>query len=228
MNWGLYTALSQTLLKLTSPGVPDIYQGQELWDFSLVDPDNRRPVDFARRREMLAKLRESLAADDGSLLTLARRLVENPRDSQFKLFVTWRILQLQRQYTDLFQKGKYIPLEVQGSRAMHICAFAREYQPVQDSNKQIAIIIAPAFACQIDASAGNRRAASAAFGFRRLGRYADYARRFGVIASEKFVYGSGLHDSGFAYSGGKAFSDFPRGIADKVAVIKYPFQAAGH
>ena len=58
VNWGLYSALSQTLLKLTSPGVPDIYQGQELWDFSLVDPDNRRPVDFARRREMLAQLRE--------------------------------------------------------------------------------------------------------------------------------------------------------------------------
>ena len=62
VNWGLYTALSQTLLKLTSPGVPDIYQGQELWDFSLVDPDNRRPVDFAYRKEMLAKLRENLSA----------------------------------------------------------------------------------------------------------------------------------------------------------------------
>ena len=51
VNWGLYSALSQTVLKLTSPGVPDIYQGQELWDFSLVDPDNRRPVDYAQRRE---------------------------------------------------------------------------------------------------------------------------------------------------------------------------------
>ena len=149
VNWGLFTALSQTLLKLTSPGVPDIYQGQELWDFSLVDPDNRRPVDFAHRKEMLAKLRESLSADDGSLLALARRLVENPRDPQLKLFVTWRILQLRRQYAELFQNGKYIPLEVQGSRAMHVCAFAREYQSVQDSSRQIAIVIAPRLIAQL-------------------------------------------------------------------------------
>jgi (1->4)-alpha-D-glucan 1-alpha-D-glucosylmutase len=149
VNWGLFSALSQTLLKLTSPGVPDIYQGQELWEFSLVDPDNRRPVDFAHRKEMLAKLRDNLSVDDGSLLALARRLVENPRDCQLKLFVTWRILQLRRQNVDLFQKGKYIPLEVQGSRAIHVCAFAREYQPVQDSNKQIVIIIAPRLIAQL-------------------------------------------------------------------------------
>jgi (1->4)-alpha-D-glucan 1-alpha-D-glucosylmutase len=149
VNWGLFSALSQTLLKLTSPGVPDIYQGQELWDFSLVDPDNRRPVDFAHRKEMLAKLRESLAADDGSLLALARRLVENPHDPQLKLFVTWQILQLRRRYADLFQKGKYIPLEVQGSRAMHVCAFAREYTSPLDSPRQIAIAIAPRLIAQL-------------------------------------------------------------------------------
>ena len=68
VNWGLYSALSQTLLKLTSPGVPDIYQGQELWDFSLVDPDNRRPVDFAQRRKMLARLRKDVGRNDRSLL----------------------------------------------------------------------------------------------------------------------------------------------------------------
>ena len=70
VDWGLYGALSQTLLKLTSPGVPDIYQGQELWDFSLVDPDNRRPVDFARRRKMLARLRKDIGR--GATVVAAR------------------------------------------------------------------------------------------------------------------------------------------------------------
>jgi (1->4)-alpha-D-glucan 1-alpha-D-glucosylmutase len=155
VNWGLFTALSQTVLKLTSPGVPDIYQGQELWDFSLVDPDNRRPVDFALRRQMLAKLREDLSADTETLPTLSRRLAENPRDPVLKLFVTWRILHLRRQYAELFQKGKYIPLEVQGSRATHVCAFAREYSSPLGSLRQVAIVIAPRLLAQLTPLAEN-------------------------------------------------------------------------
>ena len=83
--WGLYTALGQVVLKLASPGVPDIYQGQELWDFSLVDPDNRRPVDFARRQEMLAGMEAKLAAGGGSRFALARRLAHQVHDPRIKL-----------------------------------------------------------------------------------------------------------------------------------------------
>jgi (1->4)-alpha-D-glucan 1-alpha-D-glucosylmutase len=149
VNWGLFTALSQTLLKLTSPGVPDIYQGQELWDFSLVDPDNRRPVDFARRRDMLARLRAIIAAGDPALAALARQLAQNPRDPRLKLFVTWRVLQFRRRHAELFQLGDYIPLDVQGPRARHVCAFARVCGSPLGAGPKIAIVIVPRLIAQL-------------------------------------------------------------------------------
>ncbi len=125
VRWGLYSALSQLLLKLTSPGVPDVYQGQELWDFRLVDPDNRRPVDFARCRAMLAELaRESEGGADAAL-ALARRLAADPGDPKIKLLLTWKTLQFRRRRADLFALGEYLPLEAHGARAKHVCAFAR-------------------------------------------------------------------------------------------------------
>ena len=143
VDWGLYTALSQLLLKLTSPGVPDIYQGQEVWDFSLVDPDNRRPVDFAQRRRMLARLGKDVGRNDRSLLALARQLALNPRDPRLKLFVTWRVLQFRRRHAGLFRLGEYMPLEVNGTRAKHACAFARKWPSPSGSGEEIALVIAP-------------------------------------------------------------------------------------
>ncbi len=143
LHWGLYTALSQTLLKLTSPGVPDIYQGQELWDFSLVDPDNRRPVDFARRQEMLSSLQTELAAGDEALLGLARRLAGNPCDDRLKLFVTWRALQWRRQHASLVRRGRYVPLAVEGEHAAHVCAFAWVSATAADQPDDFAMVVAP-------------------------------------------------------------------------------------
>lgn len=145
---GLYSALSQTLLKLTSPGVPDIYQGQELWDFSLVDPDNRRAVDFAQRRKMLAKLQKAVGRDDRSLLSLARQLAQAPRDPRLKLFVTWRVLQFRRHHPDVFGLGDYIPLEVSGPQATHVCAFARACPSPMGAEQKTAIVIAPRLLAQ--------------------------------------------------------------------------------
>ena len=141
--WGLYTALSQLFLKLTAPGVPDIYQGQELWDFSLVDPDNRRPVDFALRRKMLARLGKDAGRNDRSLLALARQLVQDPRDPRLKLFVTWRALQFRRRHAGLFRLGDYIPLAVSGPQARHVCAFARTCPSAAGAGPELAIVIAP-------------------------------------------------------------------------------------
>ncbi len=152
VNWGLYGALSQVLLKLTSPGVPDIYQGQELWDFSLVDPDNRRPVDFAQRRKMLARLCKDVGRNDRSLLALARQLAQDPRDPRLKLLVTWRVLQYRRQHADLFLLGDYIPLDVIGPRAKHVCAFARQHASSPGSPREIAIVIAPCLIAQLTPS----------------------------------------------------------------------------
>src|SRR5205807_7876976 len=92
-HWGLLNGLSQTLLRLAAPGVPDTYQGTELWDFSLVDPDNRRPVDYARRREMLADLKGRVAPAGEDRRQLARQLVAAKEDGRVKLYVTHLALQ---------------------------------------------------------------------------------------------------------------------------------------
>ncbi|HVW70390.1 MAG TPA: malto-oligosyltrehalose synthase [Steroidobacteraceae bacterium] len=115
---GLLNGLSQTLCKLTAPGVPDIYQGNESWDFSLVDPDNRRPVDYDRRRRLLAQLRELPPAR-------VRDLVATSSDGRAKLYLTWKVLQFRRQHEELFRCGEYLPLQVSGEHASNLCAFAR-------------------------------------------------------------------------------------------------------
>ncbi|MBI2880187.1 MAG: malto-oligosyltrehalose synthase [Candidatus Tectomicrobia bacterium] len=119
---GVFNSLSQTLLKIASPGVPDFYQGAELWDFSLVDPDNRRPVDYGRRKRLLASLRAEGPAGPGALLA---RLMRRPEDGRIKLFVTSRALGFRRRERGLFLHGRYLPLRVRGGRERHVCAFAR-------------------------------------------------------------------------------------------------------
>lgn len=119
---GYYTSLSQTLLKIASPGVPDFYQGNELWDFSLVDPDNRRPVDYGLRQALLDRLRRD---EQGDAAELARTLLAAPTDGRIKLFVTYRALGLRRARPDAFESGPYSPLSVVGVRARHVIAFAR-------------------------------------------------------------------------------------------------------
>ncbi len=126
---GMFNSLSQVLLKLTSPGVPDLYQGNEIWDFSLVDPDNRRPVDYARRQVLLQELDAFANVADSELAVRARALVDNMEDGRIKLYVTWRLLDLRQQYTHTFRDGSYTPLEVYGSNAEHLCAFARGHEP---------------------------------------------------------------------------------------------------
>src|SRR4029077_17049389 len=96
VRFGLLNSLSQTLCKLTAPGVPDIYQGNELWDFSLVDPDTRRPVDYPRRRAALAELERSAAT-----LPVAE-LTRSLEDGRCKLLLIWKVLQLRREQPQLF------------------------------------------------------------------------------------------------------------------------------
>lgn len=119
---GQYSALSQVALKLLSPGVPDLYQGQELWDDSLVDPDNRRPVDYPLRRKLLAELRgwEELVEDDrrSHVVSLGRSWA----DPRLKLLVTYRLLALRRTHCELFTRGQYVPLETTGPLAEHVVA----------------------------------------------------------------------------------------------------------
>ncbi len=122
-RFGLFNSLSQVTLKLTSPGVPDIYQGNELWEFTLVDPDNRHPVDYGLRKRLLDDL-----AGRRTNPGLARDLMDHIDDGRIKLFITWRLLKLRRRYPRLFLEGRYTPLEAEGDLSEHLCAFAREYR----------------------------------------------------------------------------------------------------
>jgi (1->4)-alpha-D-glucan 1-alpha-D-glucosylmutase len=119
---GLHNALAQTLLELTSPGVPDIYQGNETWQFSLVDPDNRRPVDFNRIRQLLTTIDEAIASDRWQLL---QSLMNTPEDGRIKLFLTAQTLRLRRDMAALFENGEYLKLTVSGPRLDNLVAFAR-------------------------------------------------------------------------------------------------------
>ncbi len=122
---GFLNGLGQTLLKLTSPGVPDIYQGTELWDFSLVDPDNRRAVDFGMRQRMLARLEED-CADPGLFDGLLDDMLGRLEDGRAKLYLTWRTLNFRKAHEALFAEGSYLPLDVAGAREEHVLGFARQ------------------------------------------------------------------------------------------------------
>jgi (1->4)-alpha-D-glucan 1-alpha-D-glucosylmutase len=123
--FGRFNSLSQVLLKLTSPGVPDLYQGTELWDFSLVDPDNRRPVDYGRRQTLLQELKTRLEKSPRNLIPLVQELLAQSQDGRIKLYLIHRVLNFRRAHPQLFAEGSYFPLEAQGEKSEHICAFAR-------------------------------------------------------------------------------------------------------
>ena len=122
--YGALTSLSHLVLKLGAPGIPDIYQGNEMWNFSLVDPDNRRPVDFNARRAALAEI----MSDSSKASGFARGLLQSWRDGRIKLYLTWIGLQLRRQNMRLFQEGEYVPIIARGVQADHVIAFARRFE----------------------------------------------------------------------------------------------------
>ena len=126
---GALNGLSQLLIKIDSPGVPDFYQGSELWDLRLVDPDNRQPVDFDVRTRQLGEL-----SDAANSLP---ELLSNWSNGAVKLFVAQKALACRRQQAQLFLRGKYLPLEVTGSQAESIFAFARHYR------RAWSVVIAP-------------------------------------------------------------------------------------
>jgi (1->4)-alpha-D-glucan 1-alpha-D-glucosylmutase len=122
---GMFNSLSQTLIKLTAPGVPDIYQGCECWNFSLVDPDNRRPVDFSQRRTLLNALQTLATQTSQQRCAGVRALCDTLEDSLAKLLVIKVALALRKRWPEVFQQGSYLPLTVKGEHAAHLCAYAR-------------------------------------------------------------------------------------------------------
>ena len=134
--YGMCNSLSHTLLKMTVPGVPDFYQGTELWDLRLVDPDNRGPVDFTRRINALQSLEEGPQSQTENLYS---DLLKNWPDGKIKLFLIWKTLSVRQCFPALFTGGDFQPAEVEGDRAGHLSAFFR------NSFAGRALVIAPKF-----------------------------------------------------------------------------------
>jgi (1->4)-alpha-D-glucan 1-alpha-D-glucosylmutase len=124
-HYGVLNSLSQALIKIASPGVPDFYRGTELWDFSFVDPDNRRSVDFESRKNISQAIAKRAACD---LAELTAELFESKHDGHMKLFVVQRSLEARKRSPSLFQRGEYLPLMLRGQRKDHVIAFARHWQ----------------------------------------------------------------------------------------------------
>jgi (1->4)-alpha-D-glucan 1-alpha-D-glucosylmutase len=120
--YGMINSLSRTVLKMLAPGVPDFYQGTELWDFSFVDPDNRRAVDYERRKAILADIK---ARESENLAQLLDELLAGWKDGRVKLYLTYKTLNFRRQRRELFLEGEYAALEARGDLQEHVCAFAR-------------------------------------------------------------------------------------------------------
>jgi (1->4)-alpha-D-glucan 1-alpha-D-glucosylmutase len=134
-HYGIFNSLSQMILKIASPGVPDFYQGTELWDLNLVDPDNRRPVDYGKRATVLREIQER-EHDIGHLI---HDLLASKEDGRIKFFLTHRGLLARMKHSELFRYGSYLPIETTGTFKDHIIAFSRTYK------NSHALVIVPRF-----------------------------------------------------------------------------------
>src|SRR5205807_10424766 len=130
----LWNRLYQTLVRLTCPGAPDIYQGNELWDFSVVDPDNRHPVDYNHHRKIFEGLREWGNAPEPPSIAC---LLKTPEDGRIKAYLIWRTLCLRQEQANVFLEGDYLPLSFKGAKSEHAVAFARKH------GDALMIIVAP-------------------------------------------------------------------------------------
>jgi (1->4)-alpha-D-glucan 1-alpha-D-glucosylmutase len=126
--FGYFNSLSQVLLKLASPGVPDCYQGTELWDLSLVDPDNRRPVDYPRRQRLLSELKARIDIAGSNRIALVQELLAHIPDGRIKLYLIYCTLNYRRNHRRLFIDGDYQALQVHGTHDDHVCAFTRNWE----------------------------------------------------------------------------------------------------
>ena len=151
---GLCNALAQTLIKIAAPGIPDFYQGTELWDFTLVDPDNRRPVDYSSRAQVLGQLREG----GGNRKELCRQLLESRLDGRIKLYVIMTALNFRLAHDDLFRQGAYVPLDSEGVKKEHVYAFARGHE------HQMAVCVVPRLVAGLCADRGQPPVGSAIWG----------------------------------------------------------------
>ena len=135
-HYGIYNSLSQLVIKTTSPGVSDFYQGTELWELNLVDPDNRRPVNYDIRKKYLKDITSKIHQD---ILSLINELLETKNDGRIKLFLMYQLLQARKNNTNLFLQGDFIPLQIEGEYSKSVIAYARKHYNTW------AVIVVPRF-----------------------------------------------------------------------------------
>ena len=138
-TFGAINSLAQVVLKVASPGVPDFYQGSDLWDLSLVDPDNRRPVDYQLRTRLLGELQQQSVAEAAS------GVLSDLTDGRVKLWTTHRALQLRNTADELFRRGNYVPITAEGELSEHLIAFLR----INNDATQACLAAVPRFACTL-------------------------------------------------------------------------------
>lgn len=201
--FGRLNSLAQTLLKITSPGVPDFYQGSELWDLNLVDPDNRRPVDYTIRRELLSDLKKRYVREDNN--EAISDLLLDQKTGVAKLFLIWRALNFRKKEPDLFDCGEYVPLSAVGEKAKHVCAFAR----VSKSRK--VVIVVPRFVFGLMNGAESQPIAADVWKKTALRLPQAYLGQWrNVLTDEKFV--SMEHEGDAVIEVGQALNSFPVGM----------------
>src|ERR1700676_419027 len=191
---GALNSLSQVLLKIAAPGNPDLYQGNELWDFSMTDPDNRRPVDFKIRAGFLENLRQAVSGD----VPLAS-LLSNWADGRIKLFLTNRALEFRRSHADLFLEGDYTPVYAGRRILQHVCAFMRTYR------RQSVLVAVPRFTTALTSS-GEFPLGAKAWRKNRLGLPRGTARRWKNVFTGERIETEGRSREILL---GSIFSQFP-------------------
>lgn len=133
--FGIFNSISQALIKATAPGLPDYYQGSELWELSLVDPDNRRPVDYEIRKEFMKEMSKLSGQEDTA--SYINQIVNEPNDGRIKMYLIYRALKFRNENRELFESGEYLPLSVSGEYSSSIFAYARKL------GEQYAVVVVP-------------------------------------------------------------------------------------
>ena len=207
-NCGMYNSLSQTLLKITCPGIPDFYQGTELWDFSLVDPDNRRPVDYGVRMRILEGIKgEEAEATSGEF---TRKLTANRADGKIKTFLVYKALNYRKAKRIVFETGEYTPLETFGVHAVSACAFARRHAASQ------ILTIVPRFFTRLINGTDELPLGVKVWGDTVTAAPVDRAgiRYKNIFTGADVV--TGYYDGVIGLSMGEVFKDFPVALLEEV------------
>jgi (1->4)-alpha-D-glucan 1-alpha-D-glucosylmutase len=208
-HWGLFNSLSQTLLKITCPGVPDFYQGTEVWNLSLVDPDNRQPVDYGYRQTLLQEIKTLEKKEPAHVR--ARKLTEQKDDGMIKLYLIYKALNFRKKHRVVFEKGEYLPLEVLGEHADCVCAFARR------SGSMRIVVAVPRFFTRLVSHPGELPLGASVWDDSCIAvPYAKPGTQYRNIFTEERISAQNRNDT-LTLALAEIFSDFPVAILEKIS-----------